>query len=161
MARVLTSDLGAIGEIKPSMLTEPQFQALHGDGWILADGRNVAGSKYNSITGFGNAPNPRGRALRGKDNGAGQNPDGDVALGTNQADQFDQHNHGGGNHTHNSANTYRPGDFASMVYPVGGQNGQFPQTFATGNPNSTVIANNGGNETRMRNTTVNFFIRIN
>jgi hypothetical protein len=73
-----------IGDIMPSILNEAQFQALRSTAWILCDGRSIAGSDLATLTGLTNAPDARGRFLRMKDNGAGVNPGGDLALGAAQ-----------------------------------------------------------------------------
>src|ERR1700761_330867 len=77
-----------VGSIVDSLLTEAQFQAQLGNPnpatWILADGRNVAGSTYTDITGNSNIPDFRGLFRRGKNNGRAdgfQNPDGEIGLG--------------------------------------------------------------------------------
>lgn len=165
MSRVLGDTVGSIGENKPSMLTLAQFQALYGPGWILADGSSCAGSKYAAITGFTTVPDHRGVGLRGKNNGrsdGNQNPDGELALGSFQSDAFGSHNHGGGSHVHDvrvvNYNTNPDGEI--------GPKGDSPYApdhpgTVTSAPNSTVIQMQGGNETRMKNNTVNIFIRIN
>lgn len=73
-----------VGTYMQSMLTEVQFQAEAGSGWVLADGRSVVGSRYETITGSANIPDARGTFLRSKNNGradGNQNPDGDLTLG--------------------------------------------------------------------------------
>lgn len=78
MPVVLDDSTAAIGAIQSALLTEAQFQAQFGSGWILADGRSVLGSKYETITGRSSIPDLRGVVLRGKNNGrndGGQNPD--------------------------------------------------------------------------------------
>jgi microcystin-dependent protein len=62
-----------VGSIQQSMLTETQWATLlgptEGAKWVLADGRNCAGTKYAQITGKTNLPDLRGAFLRS----AGQN----------------------------------------------------------------------------------------
>jgi hypothetical protein len=97
------TDDSPIGHIISAMLTESQFRAIHGSGWILADGRSVAGSKYNTITASATVPDLRGMVLRGKNNGrsdGSQDPSGERAIGNFQANAFGSHNHGGGSHSH-------------------------------------------------------------
>lgn len=180
MPKLLGDVNGSIGSVEQSMLTEIQYQALYGFGWIISDGRSVTGSRYSSITGSANVPDLRGVAIRGKNNGrsdGNQNPDGDLALGTYQGDLFTQHDHGGGSHTHNgntsteNTNGHRInyGEPFGIVGYQGGasypssNNGSLNHThsFTTNGPNSTVAIIQGGNETRMRNGTANNFIRIN
>jgi hypothetical protein len=57
-------DSGKVGDVMHSMLTEEQFIAENGSGWILADGRSVVGTRYHTITGNANIPDARGRYLR-------------------------------------------------------------------------------------------------
>ena len=135
----LKATSSAIGDIKASLLAEPQLQASLGPGWVLADGRNVAGSAYATITGMATIPDLRGTYLRAKDHGRNLNPDGDLALGTYQADAFASHSH-----THFDAS--RAGGGGAL--PAG-------TVFAPG-PTSPA----GGNETRPKSVTVNMFIRI-
>lgn len=65
------SDDGKVGHTMSAHLTEAQFQAVHGPGWILSDGRNVVGSKYHSLTGNTTVPDARGRAIIGAGQGSG------------------------------------------------------------------------------------------
>jgi hypothetical protein len=69
-------DIWQVGSIQQSMLTEPQWATLlgpvEGAKWVLADGRNCTGTKYEQITGKTNLPDLRGAFLRA----AGQNRNG-------------------------------------------------------------------------------------
>lgn len=136
-----------VGTIIHSMLSVAQFSTQYGDNWVLADGRSITGTLYASVTGATNIPDMRGKALRGKDHGVGSNPDGDTALGTYQADEFYSHIHAidksGG--TGGSAPDFDFNMVAASLFSGG-----------TGYTNAS-----GGNETRMKNITVNIFIRIN
>jgi len=135
-----------IGEVKSAFLTEAQYQAQLGAGWVLCDGRNVSGSTYAALTGNTTIPDMRSTVPRMKDNGAGLNPDGDLALGSYQADQFASHNH-------TWPVDITPGSSTIAMQSNQGDNGavkaNVPTTYA------------GGNETRAKSTTINFFIRIN
>ena len=73
---------GAVGDVKSSMLTEAQYQTHFGSEWVLADGRDVTGSDYHTITSNTNIPDLRGTFLRGKDNSRGLDPDGEKSLGS-------------------------------------------------------------------------------
>jgi hypothetical protein len=156
----LKADAGKVGDVKTSMLTEAQFQAQHNDTWVLMDGRGVGGSTYETITGSSTIPDARGQFLRGKNNGRAdgqENPDGDVALGTYQADEFASHNHGGGNHNH----TYNKGGSDAFNGPFSDStNDQNPPDGVTDN-SGVIINTEGGNETRPKNVTINYFIKIN
>jgi len=135
-----------IGDYRESDLTEAEFQSLNGPGWILADGRNVSGSRYHLFTGKTVVPDARGVVLRGKNNGradGNQNPDGELALGAFQGHQIQSHTH----------QWQHLNDADSNTTSAGGDGG-----------GSTITKNTlatGGNETRMKNITVNIFIRIN
>jgi hypothetical protein len=138
-----------IGTIIPSMLTQAQFNGQVGSGyWVIADGSSCTGTAYASVTGYVTVPDLRGVFLRGKNNGrsdGNQNPDGDLTLGTYQADAFASHTHS---------------------YPADGDNGLQNNNHAsngngTGGTNSNTVASAGGNETRAKNVTVNYFIRVN
>lgn len=143
-----------IGSIFPSMLTEPQLLAQLGSPspstWILADGRGVAGSQYQTVTGNTNVPDLRGIFVRGSNSGGSsagtradgnQNPDGTLNPGTYSADKFASHQH-----------QVLAQNFIAIN--GGGQTGYLgPATAGTGLT--------GGNETAPKNVTVNYFIRIN
>jgi len=142
---------GSVGEVKASLLTESQFQSQNGTGWVLSDGRDVTGSAFHALTGNTVIPDARGVALRGKNNGradGNQNPDGDLAIGAFQGDSVQPHNH------------YY--DFTNGG--VGAPNTAM-LTGSIGDINGTVVIKstgpNIGTETRMRNITVNYFVKIN
>ncbi len=142
-----TSDAGTvIGESKSAYLTEAQFQSQSGTNWVLQDGRSCIGTAYETLTGNKNVPNACGRTLRMADNSQGVNPDGNLALGSNQSDAF-------ASHTHDLEATGLTGQIAAGSFSV-------VQSSETLKP-SGLIGATGGNETRMKNTTINFFIRIN
>jgi hypothetical protein len=117
------------------------------------------GSTYHAITGFTTVPDMRGRFLRGKNNGATTNPDGDLALGTNTSDKFRSHVH-----QQQFINPFGvPGavtpstkDPGSSYSNVGGSGND---TLYGGGALNTVSS--GSNETAPYSTTVNIFIKIN
>lgn len=136
-----------VGTVLPSMLTQAQFNAEVGVGyWVIADGSNVAGSRYATVKGVATIPDLRGMYLRGKNNGRVdgiQNPDGDLTLGQYQGDQVKSHVH----YIGTDGDYYARSDGGSGgIYKAAGSNNSDPY---------------GGNETRSRNITVNYFIRIN
>ena len=139
----LIVDTESVGTVNQSMLTEAQYQAEKGSQWILADGRNVAGSYYEALTGLSVVPDMRGQFVRGKNNGradGNENPDGDLALGAYQADEFASHAH-----------SYTIGD--NFNGPSYAQRAINP--ISSGSTNAA-----GGNETRPKNITINHFIKI-
>jgi hypothetical protein len=154
---VANSIEGGVGDIKSAHMTEVEFVNANGPGWILADGRNVAGSAWATANSATNIPDARGMVLRGKNNGradGNQNPAGDKVLGEFEGDQMQGHVHG--TNIHDDA--------------VGGSGRSFGQ-MQFDNPNqifTTVPINDGTNgnprtgpETRMKNITVNYFIKVN
>lgn len=147
-----------VGSIIPSMLNEPQFLALLDNPspstWVLADGRNVAGSIYEFVTGFSSLPDLRGIFVRGANNGGSAqgtrspttgNPDGNQVPGTYQSDKL-------GSHVHPVPNVAVTNDSAVTNFR-GGVPDRLATTLNTGAA--------GSNETAPRNATVNYFIRIN
>jgi hypothetical protein len=149
--------LGAIGDYKHSSLTEPQFQTIYGTGWVLVDGRNVAGSAWATLTGQTVLPDGRGQFLRGANNGGSaagtradgnQNPDG-TALHGFQSDQVVAH-------THTLNANITSGATGAFNSVPGGSAAGSAGTILGGVANTT-----GGNETRPKNITTNIFIRIN
>jgi hypothetical protein len=174
-------DNGSVGDIIQSMLSEEQFVAENGLGWVLADGRDVTGSKYATmmasnptpVQSSNNVPDLRGRFLRGRNNGrsSGANPDGEFNLGQEQ-----------GNKTRNPGLTYADSYFYSIenqypasaptgittTVPRNGTSGWHYGGNGTGPPArnrfrnllSTQPVSGGQNETAPDNTTVNYFIKV-
>lgn len=135
-----------LGDIKHSLLDEVTFQSVHGTSWVLSDGRNIAGSDLAALTGWTVAPDLRGTFLRGKDHGAGLNPDGDTPEGTYQLDEFSSHTHST-NYQHSDNGD---GEGYALINVA---------SFAGSTSGSTMSV--GGPETRPKNITVNYFIKIN
>jgi hypothetical protein len=135
-----------IGGYITADLTEAQLQAQMGVGFVLADGRSVVGSAYETITGKTNIPDRRGTYGRMKDNGRGLDPNGDPALGSFQADQLASHRH-----------TSIRGD--NVPLNVAGIPDTTGEQFANNSQANTSLT--GGNETRPKTTIENVFIRIN
>jgi hypothetical protein len=137
-----------VGTIIKTMLTEAQYIAEIGvatGSWMLCNGQTCAGSRYETLTGNTNTPDFRGRYLRMKDNGAGVNPDGELALGAFQDDAFESHTH---NHVHNREDPPFNADHHRW------QKGPGDATL------TTTTDPTGGNETRPKTGTVNFMIRV-
>lgn len=133
MAFIIGNEL-PVGSIIHSMLSPAQFANEMGDVWVLADGRSVAGSRYQAVQGSSTVPDLRGAFLRAK--GATYNPDGDLPLGTYTADKVRILAGAGGS----------PGDPSRIAWDLG-----FPG-------NDITLYNN---ETSPRSITVNVFIKIN
>ena len=155
MARTLLKTFkpdNPVGSVIHSMLTEAQFQAEHGSDWVLADGRSVVGSKYETITGEANIPDMRGQFLRGKNNGrndGNEDPAGERAVGAYQADKVKSHRH-------RTVSSYA-GTYGG--YSISGTRGVFAVNATNGTADYTAI--DGDGESAPKNITINYFIKIN
>jgi hypothetical protein len=176
-----------IGSYIHADLTEAQLQAQMGNGWILADGRNVYGSLYHSITGKAVVPDCRGIFLRGKNNGRSDGfenrGNGDFgSLQDNGAggelDLGQIQNHAVINHDHNLHTLQDDGTYFTGI-PYNGNIGFFRDngyrytwqsvsesgSTGVGKVATTRMSDNhfdvSMGETRPTNITTNIFIRIN
>jgi hypothetical protein len=159
----LSGSKGYLGEIRSSLLTEPQFQAIAGTNWVLMDGRSVAGSDLATLTGFTNIPDGRGEFLRGLDNGRGVDPA--RAMASAQGDSTAMPNNAfgttvDGNHSH-TVWRYKTLTGGILAYTANNDDGTeyTYQSGAAGNHAHTITG--GDSETRPRNVAVNYFIKIN
>lgn len=167
-----------VGTIVASVLTEAEFQAEKGGGteWIIADGRSITGSRLQILTGVSNAPELRGRVLKGKNNGISTSlgdEAGERALGNYQADALLQHQHTDAGHSHDQI--FHSGNINhNVVSGVAGLNtvGRPPGAGPDFGFFSAVVQASGANitnvsgaaaaaENRVRNVCVNWFVRIN
>jgi microcystin-dependent protein len=151
---IATSNMANIGDVKSSLLTEAQFQHLHGVSWVLCDGRDVSGSRYASLTGSTVVPNMLGRTLRGLDAAGTVDPDGaGRSLGDTQEDAFQGHEHEFQRSTGSYGYTGDQYVSPARSYP----------NFTTSNilEKSGYGAPRYEDETRMKNVAVNFFCKIN
>lgn len=152
----LLANINPIGTVVQSMLSEAEYQAFAGDGWVLMDGRDVSGSDYAVLKGVSTIPDARGRFLRGKNNGRSGgtgNPDGDATLGDSQDDALASHNH-------NMSFNLTIHRFTRATGTGSGSANTYEDT-GSGTALTSSAASTGSNETRPRNITVNTFIRIN
>ena len=136
-----------IGEVRSSILGETIFQSVHGSGWVLMDGRDITGSDLHGLTGMTDAPDGRGMFMRGKNNGRSdgqENPEGELSLGVHQVDQVGPHNHKVSN---GRADTGFTGN-SNLPFLSGGSGPWYSQ-------------NNVSDETRPKNITINWFMKIN
>lgn len=162
-------------------------------GWLLCDGTTVDRTTFAALFaaigvnwggGDGSTtfhlPDLRGRFLRGRDAGAGNDPDAGTRIalfpgagvstmdnvGSYQIDEFKNHNHGGGVHNHVGIFTpSQPNGWGNSFDSGSTSSGRLSATsggssvgFTTGN-SSSIISNNGGSETRPKNAYVNFIIK--
>ncbi|MFZ9595363.1 MAG: hypothetical protein ACO3A2_04730 [Bdellovibrionia bacterium] len=160
---VLAND-GRVGDIRYSILSEEQFQELHGKDWELLRGQEVPfDSALKNFWRDSHLPDARGVFLRGSNHGRPRkegNPEGHLPIGQYQSDTFKKHDHGGGNHHHQSfleLTASRNSDGRQMNTAA-----YFPprhQPIQTNN-SGAIIKAEGDAETRPRNITVNVFIKI-
>jgi hypothetical protein len=156
----------SIGDVKTSMLTEAEYQALNGPTWVLMDGRDVVGSdlailKTGSNVTPHNVPDARGQFLRGLDPSGSVDPDGvSRNVGDTQDDAFQGHFHNwliGQSST--SVNTgaspnSSPANSVPMTNYITGGKTNYETDEVNGIPRVSE-------ETRPKNITVNIFIKIN
>jgi hypothetical protein len=153
------SDLNPVGMVVYADLTEVQFQALNGTGWVLADGRNVAGSTYATVTGNATVSDLRGVLVRSKNNGrsdGNQDPDGERALRSFQNDAL-QNITGGFQAAYYNSNV-------SGAFQANGTSINQQDAGITARPSMTFDASRvarTSSETRPRNVALNAFIKIN
>lgn len=146
-----------VGTIKKAFLTQEQFQDQMGTTWVLMDGRSVVGSDYATLTGNSNIPDARGMFLRMKDNGAGIDQLGDLALGSTEQDNVPYHAHAYNINYGDSVIAFEPTLAASFG---SGEYQPLPPNAASVTVTLTIL-NAGGNDTRGKNLTINWFVKIN
>jgi hypothetical protein len=134
-----------VGTIIDSMLDEATFQSQTNTNWVLCDGRSVLGSTYQTLTGNSTVPDCRGRYARAKDNGAGVDTHGDLALGAFESEQIQSHQHGG----------LLPYSGPGINVGLGGSDGVVHGVV------SYTTGLTGSGETNPRSIVINKFIRIN
>jgi hypothetical protein len=165
---------GSLGDVRSSLLTEPQFQAINGTNWVLMDGSSVAGSDFATLTGITTLPDARGEFLRGLDNGRGVDPARTMASAQGEATaaptipftgSISGSTNNTGSHAHSGA--WSPGGPATP-YGTGASTPPWNNTgtSSAGDHAHTVsgsasITGGGDSETRPRNIAVNYFIKIN
>lgn len=146
-------ELYQVGEVKISLLDVDEFRDKYGDVWVLMDGRDVSGTEFMMLTSMSNLPDARGKFLRMANNGAlcrqGENncqfdPE-NSPLGSYQKDELRSHKHSLAPYFSKGTVAYS-GNITPMT--------NYPGTVEETN-------NTGGAETRPKNITVNYFIKIN
>lgn len=147
--------VGAVGDVIASLLPADKFAAQHSnETWVLADGRDVSGSKYASLTGNPKVPDLRGLFLRGINAGRKDqyaDPDGERAPGSVQLDALQDHNHPMNMNPRNDWPTSGGGVTRVPATAEG------PLTRNTGSPMGARVAD----ETRGKNAAVYYYVRIN
>ena len=118
------------------------------------DGQDVSGSEFELKTSMSNAPDARGKFLRMSNNGHSTddtNPD-NSALGSYQEESFKSHAHEIGV---NGTDTYSMAVNGATQRLAHFKNDQY------GSGSAKKTHSVGGNETRPKNITVNFYLKIN
>lgn len=157
-------DIIPVGSIVSSMLTEAQFQAETSSGWVLCDGRSVTGSRYAAITGASTAPDARGLFLRGKNNSRSdgkEDPGGEIALGTYQADRNKDHIHQVRQLTDNGDGGLKNATGITVSAFAVSPPATVVDTTTETDETYSFVAPEGGTDGRPRHVVINWFIRIN
>lgn len=139
-----------IGEIRSSLLTLAQFQAIHGTNWIMCNGSSTVGTAYYTLTGNASVPDARGLFWRAAD--AGRGIDSGRAVGSEQAEQMPSHNHSVNQTVYTApgrVNTFDP------------DNPFYTNATETGSSTGSTGGTNNGGELRPRNVATNYFIKVN
>jgi microcystin-dependent protein len=162
-------------------------------GWLECNGDDISRTTYANLFsaigtawGYGdqsttfNLPDMRGVFLRGHNNNktsasddydpnassrTALNPGGNTGdnVGTYQSDLFASHNHGGGNHSHNTSNFSKrgypdgSGDRTTSYYFMHSSRGTDYKLGTTSS--GTIISTQGGDETRPVNVAVKYIIK--
>ena len=150
-------DLWAVGSVQQSLLGEAQFKAAMGTSaagrWVLADGRNVTGSRYETLTGSNTVPDLRGAYLRmAGANGAKAGWDGGT-LATYQEDSTAQ-----------PKTPFRlKGDVhnTNIQSPWSGGEGVLSNYQGSVDTRYDTITRGGDPETRPKTYSVNYYIKVN
>lgn len=171
-----------VGSVMHSLLTEAEFNSEIGSStyWVLADGRDVSGSAYATLTGNTTIPDMRGRFLRGKNNGistSAGDESGERGIGSFQASQLPTHQHqstiGNLGFQRGRAAQFTAGAYLDVLLSFPGFVGfgltldpppSFPEqttTILSTTPQNVSSGTSPGAETTTRNICVNIFVRIN
>ncbi len=163
----MEASLVPVGSVRAALLNESAFASAGGDPstfnastskWALADGRNVAGSRFATLSGGTTVPDLRGLFLRGlnvgRADGLQDTAGGGRVAGDYQGDAFASHNHTNGAYA-----------FLSRTNPGFGTTGALTDGTGVGEPDiqsvAPLLAAGSGSETRSRNAAVYYYVRIN
>lgn len=151
----------AVGSVQQTFLSAVEFESIMGTDWVLADGRDVSGSLYETITGNSTAPDVRGLFLRTVGGNANATIGGSQGEDVNQG-SISASSNSTGAHTHNmwsfSGATLSGGGSNIPINQSSSNSSQATQSAGSHNHTITISA---GSETRPVNITVNTFIKIN
>jgi hypothetical protein len=135
------ANAGQVGDIVSSGLDTATFQALRNTTWILCNGQSALGTQWEALTGLSTVPQLCGAFPRGKNNGTGLDPNGELLIGTYVSDQVAAHVH-------------------SYQEPAGGSGGG-SASGTSGQAPFTSTSSYGGAETAPKYSVVNFFVKVN
>ncbi len=142
-----------IGTVVETILNWTQFtQIADSNDWCAVDGQNISGSLLSQVGGFTNSPDTRGRFLRAKSLTSGNNPDGDLAVGSYTADKFKSHTHS------QNLSVGGSGPFINITSHSGVINENLSSP--AGGLTATTLAT-GGNETAPKAVHIYHYLRIN
>jgi hypothetical protein len=158
-----------VGTIRASLLTLAQFQTEVDGVWMLANGGSAAGTAYATVTGNSVVPDMRGVIPRGKNNGRAdgkQNPAGDLALGTHQDDAMQGHLHD--LMVGNTSSGFAHGQANNQIALADNAGSRVLKSTVAGSQDLIHLPMTDGSngtprtasETRMKNVTVNWFIKV-
>ncbi len=138
-----------VGDIQISLLNPVRFKQLHGTDWVLMDGSSIANTELAAILGVNNAPDARGTFLRMKNHKQSRskgNADGELNIGEYQKDSLSK------DHIHRTQywGTCSGGGGGAFSCPHGG----------SAKSTTTASGPTVRDETRPRNITVNFYVKI-
>lgn len=173
-------DLWMVGDLKESLLSEPEFKTLlsvtEQNKWVLADGRDVSGTKYAQVTGRNTIPDLRGAYLRMAGVNATNAAWNGGSLNGFQEDSTARPNtafttDAQGNHHHDlgvPVMKWDAGLYHSSSDSIAGGAGKGSydsskdrkNTADAGNHTHTIVQG-GDAETRPKTYSVNYFIKIN
>ncbi len=168
-----------LGDVKYSILSEAQFQAINGDEWVLMKGQSKTtlgvGANEPSVfdyfdlaqnTSTTNLPDGRGIFFRGKNNATGntatdrsdgfQDPDGEKKIGELSIDKFKSHNHA----SQVSSDRIGNPDGSSDTSGSSSANNSYWRGNKYLNANTTPTTYAGGNETAPKSLTINIFVKV-
>jgi Protein of unknown function (DUF2793) len=173
-AATSTGELWQVGSIQQSLLTETQWASVLGPEaakWVLADGRNVAGSRWATVTGQTTVPDLRGAFLRaaGQNSNAQPNWNGN-AVGSFHNDTtrmprntpFTASASTAGEHKHwQTVAAFTGGSAGTHTWSGGTPTAAGEETWANGNHSHTITVAGGDTETAPVHYSVFTYIKVN
>lgn len=149
------SDVGAVGDVKYSLLAPKEFRKVNGRAWILmTDEQSIAGSRLSSLIHTTKLPDARGVFIRGMNEGrdsARGDSDGNRPIGAYQSDDFKSHDHDTDWEVGFSVN----GNGTTQL--IDGDDG----SSSRGSRDPLKTKSRGGNETRPRNIALYVYVKLN